>query len=157
MKKSLTIFLQIVVVLITLGALVFMLWEPHLEGRNVNATFFQTYFRDPFLAYAYASSILFFIGSYKLFKLLGYIRENRALSVNSLKALRTMKYCATTLVVLIALPVAYLFIARPGDDIAGGVATGLFLVIVFGTVATLSKVYEGRLKKVIGTVSSQVN
>lgn len=45
-----TMFLQAVVVLIGIGALAFLLWEPHLKGRNANATTFEIYFNDPFLA-----------------------------------------------------------------------------------------------------------
>ena len=61
LKRSSTIFLQVVIVLIGIGALSLMLWEPHLEGRNANATLFQIYFNDPFLAYAYTGSIAFFV------------------------------------------------------------------------------------------------
>ena len=57
MKKSSTIFLQVVIVLIGIGVLAAMLWEPHLEGRNVHATLFEIYFKDPFLAYVYIGSI----------------------------------------------------------------------------------------------------
>jgi hypothetical protein len=60
MKKSSTLFLQGVIVLIGIGALALMLWEPHLEGRNAHATLSQIYFHDPFLAYAYLASISFF-------------------------------------------------------------------------------------------------
>ncbi|MDP3794880.1 MAG: DUF2975 domain-containing protein, partial [Candidatus Sungbacteria bacterium] len=73
MKRSSTIFLQIVIVLIGIGVLALMLWEPHLEGRNVNATFFEIYFKDPFLAYVYLGSIPFFVGLYQAFKVLGYV------------------------------------------------------------------------------------
>ena len=59
MKRSSTIFLQVVVVLIGIGALAIMLWEPHIEGRNAHATLFEIYFKDPFLAYAYIGSIPF--------------------------------------------------------------------------------------------------
>ena len=52
MKKGPTIFLQVVIVLIGMGALGLMLWEPHIEGRNAHATLFEIYFKDPFLAYA---------------------------------------------------------------------------------------------------------
>jgi hypothetical protein len=58
MKKSSTIFLQVVLVLIGMAALAFLLWEPHLEGRNVHATLFEIYFKDPFLAYAYVERLL---------------------------------------------------------------------------------------------------
>jgi hypothetical protein len=49
MKKSSTIFLQVVIVLIGIGALALLLWEPHIEGVNAHATFFEMYF-DPFIA-----------------------------------------------------------------------------------------------------------
>ena len=38
MKKSSTIFLQVVIMLIGIGALALMLWEPQIEGRNAHAT-----------------------------------------------------------------------------------------------------------------------
>jgi hypothetical protein len=41
MKRSSTIFLQVVIVLIGIGALAVMLWEPHIEGRNAHATLFN--------------------------------------------------------------------------------------------------------------------
>ena len=48
MKRSSTIFLQVVIVLIGIGALALMLWEPHIEGRNAHATLFEIYFKIPF-------------------------------------------------------------------------------------------------------------
>ena len=61
MKRSFTAFLQIVIVLIGIGVLALLLWEPHIEGRNAHATLFEIYFKDPFLAYAYIASITFFV------------------------------------------------------------------------------------------------
>lgn len=80
MKRSPAIFLQAVVVLIGIGALAFMLWEPRLEGGNVHATPFEIYFKDPFLAYAYIGSIPFFIALYQAFTLLGYLGQNKTLA-----------------------------------------------------------------------------
>lgn len=70
MKRGSTIFLQAVIVLLGIGALALMLWEPHLEGRNAHATTFEIYFNDPFLAYAYVASIPFFTALYQAFKVL---------------------------------------------------------------------------------------
>src|SRR6188474_2862507 len=108
MKISSTIFLQIVIVFIGIGALGLMLWEPHIEGRNAHATLFQIYFNDPFLAYAYMASISFFVALHQAFKLLGYVGRNKVFSLNSVKALRTIKYCAISLVGFIAAAEAYL-------------------------------------------------
>ncbi len=151
MKKSLSVFLQVVIVLIGISALVFMLWEPHLEGRNVGATFSQIYFNDPFLVYAYTASIAFFMGLYQMFKLIGYAGKNALLSLNSLKALRTIKYCATTILAFVVGAEAYLFISQPGDDIAGGVFMGLLMIVASGLVAIAATRFEKNLKNVLGT------
>src|SRR5215213_11176432 len=130
-RRGSTIFLQAVIVLIGIGALALMLWEPHLEGRNAHATLFEIYFKDPFLAYAYLASIAFFVALFQAFTLLGYIGQNRTFSPDSVRALRTIKYCAIALVAMIGAAVAYLFIAVRGkDDIAGGVAMGLSMIFI---------------------------
>src|SRR5712672_4836413 len=102
MKKSSTLFLQVVIVLIGIGALGLMLWEPHLEGRNAHATLFQIYFNDPFLAYAYIASIAFFVALYEAFKVLGYVGQNKVFSQAAVKALRIIKYCAIAIIGFVA-------------------------------------------------------
>ena len=89
--------------LIGIGALALMLWELHIEGRNANATLFEIYFKDPFLAYSYLASIPFFLALYQAFKVLGYIGKNRAFSQATVKALQTIKFCALTIVGFVAL------------------------------------------------------
>ena len=150
MKHSSTIFLQTVIVIIGIGALALMLWEPHLEGRNEHATLFEIYFKDPFLAYAYTASIAFFVALYQAFKLLGLIGRNEVFSPSSVRALRIIKYSALTLVALIAAAEAYIFIAVRGkDDIAGGVAIGLLLIFISVVVATAAAVFERLLQSAV--------
>lgn len=143
MKKGSTIFLQVVIVLIGIGTLALLLWEPHLEGRNEHATLFEIYFKDPFLAYVYVGSIPFFILLCNAFRVLGYARQNRVFSLMAVKALRTIKFCAITLVIFIVGAEAYFFIAMRGkDDIAGGVMMGLLMIFVFVIIATAAAVFE---------------
>lgn len=147
LKRPSTIFLQAVVVLAGLGALVFMLWEPHLEGRNAHATPFEIYFKDPFLAYAYLASIAFFVALFQVFRLLGYIGHDRRVSLDAVRALRIIKRCAIALVAMIGAAVVYLFIAVRGkDDIAGGVAMGVVLMVVFAVTGTAAAVFERHLQ-----------
>lgn len=149
-KRSPTVFLQVVIVLIGIGALALMLWEPHLEGRNVHATLFEIYFKDPFLAYAYTASIAFFVALFQAFRLLGYIGQNNVFSLDSVRALRTIKYCAIALVAMIGAAVVYLFIAVRGkDDIAGGVAMGLAMIFVSVVIATAAAVFEKLLQNAV--------
>ncbi len=149
MKKNETIFLQIVVMALGVAALAFMLWEPQIEGRNLHATFSQIYFNDPFLVYAYTASIAFFVALYQAFKLLGYIGQNKVFSLDSVKALRIIKYCAKSIVGFVVAAEAYLFIVRPEDDIAGGVFMGLLIILVSGIVAITAGVFERNLQKVV--------
>lgn len=149
MKKNSIIFLQIVIILIGIGALSLMLWFPPHEGRNVHATIFQIYFNDPFLAYTYTASIAFFVALYQAFKLLRYVGQNKVFSLDSVKTLRTIKYCAISLIGFIVAPEAYLFIARPDDDIAGGVAMGLFLIFISTIIATAAAAFERTLQSAV--------
>jgi len=149
-KRSSTLFLQVVIVLIGLGALALLLWEPHLEGRNAHATVLQIYFGDPFLAYAYLGSIAFFVALYQAFKLLGHVRRNEVFSQDSVRAVRAIKRCALTLVAVVLGAEAYFFVLqRATEDIAGGAMVGLVLILVSVVVATAAAVFERTLQSAV--------
>ena len=149
MKRGSTLFLKVVILLIGIAALTFMIWFPPTEGRAANLDLVSIYFRDPFLAYLYMASIPFFVALYQAFKLLGYIGQNKIFSQIAVNALRTIKYCAITLVGFIAPAEAYLFIVRPGDDIAGGVFMGILISFISIVVATAAAVFERLLQNAI--------
>lgn len=150
LKKSSTIFLQVVIVLIGIGALALLLWEPHVEGRNANASLFEIYFKDPFLAYVYLGSVAFFIALYQAFRLLGLIRHNEIFSQASVKALRTINYCAKTLIAFILGAEAYFFIVQRGkEDIVGGVMIGLLLIFVSVIIVAAAAVSERIVQKAV--------
>lgn len=130
MKRS-SIFLQVVIVFIGIGAFTFMLWEPHIEGRNVNATLFEIYFQDPFLAYAYIASIPFFAALYQAIKVLGYAGQNKVFSQEAVKAMRTIKYCAILIIGFAAVGEIFIML-NTSDDRAGGVFMGV--LITFGSI-----------------------
>jgi len=150
MKRGSTIFLQIVIVLLGIGVLAALLWEPQLEGRNVNATQFETYFQDPFLAYIYLAFVPFFIGLYQAFRLLGYARRDEVFSDRSVRAFRIIKYCAITTALFIVGAEAYIFIfVRGTDDVAGGVMMGVFIIFVSAVIATAAAVFERILQNAV--------
>lgn len=119
MKRSTAGFLQALVVLVGLLALVFLLAEPHFEGRNVNATVFEVYFKDPVLAYAYLASVAFFVGLYQAFKALGYAGQGQAASPATVKALRALRQCALTLLGFVVVSLFFQLSAEPDDRPAG--------------------------------------
>lgn len=93
-KNSSTAFLQTILIMLGVGVLLALIAMPQFEGRNVNATLFEIYFNDPFLAYVYFGTIPFFVGLYQAFKILGFVANNNTFSHLTVKALRTIKYCA---------------------------------------------------------------
>ena len=150
MKKNSTIFLQVVLVIIGIGTLALMLWEPHIEGRNAHATLFEIYFKDPFLVYAYIASIPFFIALNQAFKILRYVRENKSFSQVTVKAFRTIKQCAITFIGFAIGAEVYLFVVMRGkDDIAGGVVIGLVLIFTTVVTATAAALFENLLQNAV--------
>ena len=141
MKRSSTIFLQMVIVLIGIGALAFLLWEPHVEGRNAHATLFEIYFKDPFLAYAYLASTPFFVALYHAFKVLGYVRQDKTFSQASVKALRTIKYCALAIIGFVAVGELFIMLGN-SDDRAGGVFVGILIILGSVVIATCAAMFE---------------
>ena len=136
--------------LVGIGAVALLLWEPHTEGRNAGATTFQIYFNDPFLAYAYVASIAFFVALYQAFRVLGYAGRGTMFSARSVKALRIIKYCAMAIVGFVAGAEIYFFgFVRGKDDIAGGVAVGLVMVFVSVVAAAAAAVFERLLRTAV--------
>jgi len=150
MKRGPTIFLQIVIVLFGISLLAALLWEPQVEGRNVHATQFEIYFKDPFLAYIYLAFIPFFVGLYQVFKMLGYVRKEEIFSQRSVQALRILKYCAITTALFIVGAEAYIFVfVRGTDDVAGGVMMGAFIIFVSAVIGTAAAVFERILQNAV--------
>lgn len=149
MKRISTIFLQAVIVLIGIVALAILIWFPLTEGRATNLDLFRIYF-DPFILYGYATSIAFFVALYKAFKLLGYIGQNKVFSSNSVKTLRSIKYCAVVLSILIAGAGLYIKIAHDKeDDPAGFLAICIVTTFVSIVVATAAAIFEKLLQNAV--------
>ena len=148
MKRSSTIFLQVVIVLIGIGTLALMLWEPHIEGRNVHATLFKIYFKDPALAYAYIASIPFFMALYQAFKVLGYAGQNQVFSQAAVKALRTIKYCAIAIIGFVAVGEIFIMLGN-SDDRAGGVFMGILITFGSIVIATAAAMFETILQSAV--------
>jgi hypothetical protein len=149
MKQISTVFLQVVVVLIGIGALVLLLWMPLTEGRATNLDLFHIYF-DPLILYAYAASIAFFVALYKAFKLLGYIGQNKVFSTDSVKTIKSIKHCAMILGILIVLAGVYIrLFHEKEDDPAGFIAICIVTTFVSIVFATAAAVFEKLLQNAI--------
>jgi hypothetical protein len=149
MKRISIIFLQAVIVLIGVVALSIMIRFPLTEGRAQNLDMFSIYF-DPFILYGYASSIAFFVALYKAFKLLGYIGQNKLFSLTSVRTLRSIKYCAIILTVLIVMAGLFIRIFHSEeDDPAGFLAICIIVTFISIAVATAVAVLEKLLQNAV--------
>ena len=148
MKRSSTIFLQIVIVLISIGALALLLWEPRIEGVNAHTTNFEIYF-NPFIALVYAGSIPFFVALYQAFKVLRYAGQNKVFSPKSVKALRTIKYCAIAIIGFVVVEEIFIMLNHGSDDPAGGVAIGIGITFASVIIATAAAVFQRLLQNAV--------
>ncbi len=146
MKQTVLRFVQGCIILIGIGSIALMLWEPHLEGRNVHSSVWQIYFEDPFLAFVYIASIPYFFALFHLYKLIGNLRQGAFISGTSLTSIRTIRYCTLSLVGSDIIALISLFVFQQEDDITGGVAIGLFLLLFFTGVSIFSTSMERRVR-----------
>ncbi len=149
MKSSSALFLQAVVVLIGIGTLALLLWEPHLEGRNAHATTFEIYFKDPFLAYVYVGSIPFFLALYRAFDLFGQVRREGTFSPSTVTALRAIKRCVITLIGFVAGAVIFIIIFGDKEDRPAGVFMCGLVILASSVILTAAAMSERMLQKAL--------
>ena len=149
MKKGSTIFLKAVIVLIGIVALAIMIRFPLTEGRAINLDLFSIY-SDPFIMYGYLASIPFFVALYQMFKLLGYIGQNKVFTPSSVKVFRNIKYCAIILSASIIMAALYIRIFHDSDDDPAGFITICILTTFISIViATAAAVFERLLQRAV--------
>jgi len=144
MKQILTIFLRgviIVVGLVVLAICIFAL--PNIIGSIELDGY------DPILLGIYLSTIPFFIAIYQSLKLLNYIDKNKVFSDLSIKALKTIRYCAITISALYIIGMPYIFKVADKDDAPGVVAIGLFFALVPIVIAVLTTILQNILQDVL--------
>lgn len=150
MKRGPAFFLQAVLVLIGIGVLALMLWEPHIEGRNAHATTFEIYFKDPFLAYVYVGSIPFFVALHRAFGLFGHVRQNGAFSQVTVDALRAIKHCALAIIVFVAGAVVFILMFGDGEDRPAGVFMCLLVTSASSVIAIAAAMFARNLQNSLG-------
>lgn len=149
MKKISIVFLQTVVVLIGIVTLFLLIWMPTREGRAANLDLISIY-ADPLILFAYAASTAFFTALYKAFKLLGFIGQNKVFSINSVRALRNIKYCALILGASIVIAGIYVRIFHSQeDDPAGFIAMCIMTTFASVIVATAAAIFEKILQNAV--------
>ena len=148
MKKASTLFLKFVICLIAIGAVIWLIWFPQLEGRAANLDLIDIY-KDPLIIYTYIGSIPFFVALYQAFKLLGYIDGNKTFSQSSVNTVRNIKYCAIAFSGFIVLGILYIRLFVEGDDSAGVTVLGIFTTFASIVIATAAAVFQRLLQNAV--------
>lgn len=120
LKRVPTLFLKAVLVLIGLGALAACVFSfPHVwYGAPAEWPRFA-YVIYPGLIGIYATIVPFLFAVYQALKLLQYIDKNNAFSEASIRALRTIKFCAIAVSVLYAIAMPLMYVIAEIDDAPG--------------------------------------
>ena len=90
-KLDSTLFLQFVLVLVTFGVIIDLVWFPQKVRRAASLDPFSTY-SNPFIIYGYIATIPIFIALYQVFKLLNISIANQVFSrsVDNIAAFSTV-------------------------------------------------------------------
>src|SRR5258706_10306754 len=148
MKKGSTLFLKVVILLIAIGALMWLIWFPQTEGRATNLDLISIY-TDPFIIYGYIASIPFFFGLYQAFKLLNLIDAKKAFSQGAVNTLKNMKFASLSLIGFIVLALFYIRFFVHGDDPAGPTMLGIIVTFAVIVIATACAVFQKLLQNAV--------
>lgn len=103
----------------------------------------------PILAGLYLPAVPFFIALYQTLNLLRYIDKNIAFSDLSVKALRTIRRCATAILLLFTIGLPYIFMMADKDDAPGVFALALVIVCASAAIGVFAAVLEKLLVSAI--------
>ncbi|CAG0973702.1 hypothetical protein ANAEL_01323 [Anaerolineales bacterium] len=148
MKKGSTLFLKLVICFVAIGAFIWLIWFPQLEGRAANLDLISIYI-DPLIIYTYIGSTPFFVALYQAFKLLGHIECNKIFSQPSVNAVKNIKNCALIFSSFIVLGILYIRLFVRGDDSAGVTALGIFTTFASLVIATAAAIFQRLLQNAV--------
>lgn len=137
LKRSPTLFLRGVIVLIGLIVLAFCLIALPLGISSDQVGYYR-----PLLLGLYVPAIPFFFALYQSLKLLKYIDNNKAFSLLSVKAFKYIKYCGFTISALFVAGMPYIFYVAEKDDAPGVAAIGFVIIGASFVIATFAAVLQ---------------
>ncbi len=150
MKRGTTLFLKIAIILIGIPVLALCIFLVP-EIANFAAELYPdiAYMKYLVLIDLYLSAIPFYFALYQAFKLLIYIDKNEAFSDLSVKALKTIKYCAITISILYVVGMPLFYLVAEIDDAPGIIVIGLIIIFASMVIAVFAAVLQRLLQVAI--------
>ncbi|MDP3954478.1 MAG: DUF2975 domain-containing protein [bacterium] len=150
MKQASTLFLKVTLFIMGGAALAFCIFAVPAISKGVGIEWPKlAYLKYPILIGSYLTAMPFFFALYQAFKLLSYIDKNTAFSLNSVRALRYIKYCGITMCILYVASMPIIFQIADADDAPGLVLFGMILAAAPAVVAVFAAVLQKLLKSAI--------
>jgi hypothetical protein len=88
------------------------------------------------------------VALYQAFKMLGCIGQNKAFSQATVKALRTIKFCALGIIGFVAVGELFIMLGN-SDDRAGGIFMGILITFGSVVIATAAAMFERILQNAV--------
>lgn len=149
-KKKETLFLKLVLVLISLAVLAFCIFAIPNIGWGVVAEFPGIIYHPYLIMFGmYLSAIPFFFALYQAFTLLIFIDKNLAFSESAIKALRNIKYSAVIMTTIYFGAMPIFFQIAEIDDAPGVVPIGTIFICAPLVIAVFAGVLEKLVKNAI--------
>lgn len=150
MKKGTTLFLKLAVFIIGTPVLALCIFGlPWIAKEAAESSSEWAYLLYGILIVMSVSVIPFFVALYQAFRLLSYIDENKAFSELSVKALKNIKNCATTISFLYVVGMPLFYIMAELDDAPGIILIGLVIIFASMVIAVFAAVLQKLLKEAI--------
>ncbi|WP_026695487.1 DUF2975 domain-containing protein [Peribacillus kribbensis] len=155
MRFGSTLFLRIAVVIIGLPVLALCVFVVPEIGKFTAKLYPDMAFLKYFiLADLYAAAIPFYSALFQAFKLLRFIDRNDAFSELSVKALRSIKYCAVIISGLMAAGMPMFYLIAEKDNAPGIILIGLIIIFASIVIAVFAAVLQRLLLDAI-TIKSE--
>ncbi len=107
----------------------------------------------PLVSVIYLSALAFYIAEYQTLKILRYIDHNTAFSWRSIKALQSIKYCATSVSVLFIFGMYFFYRLAEAEDAPGVLALALIFAFAASAIAVFTTVLQKVLQSAIALKS----
>jgi len=144
MKYGSTLFLKGVIMLIGFIVLAICLFALPVGLRSDASGFYR-----PIILGLYVAAIPFFSALYQAFQLLSYIDKNSVFSVDSVHALKYIKYYAYVISGIFALGMPYIFYVADKDDAPGVAALGFVIIGASFVIAVASSVFQRLIQNAV--------
>ncbi|MBP9803027.1 MAG: DUF2975 domain-containing protein [Candidatus Pacebacteria bacterium] len=150
MKKSSTLFLKFALIMLGLLALGFcLLLFFGFEGEGIRQVPYLMRLMDPFLILIFTTLVPFYSALVQAWKILTYVDKNMAFSLNSIQALKNIKYCALVMSILYASAMPIVFKFADQDDAPGVILVWMVVIGVPIVIAVFSAVLEKLVKNAL--------